>query len=230
MTKDEILKIAKECGAYFEQANSEIVTSYASDILIFSPNAIKAFVKALQGDGEHVAYLDKNYLGKPITVTKEHLDELAPGETYIRDLWKDAQPLFTYPPDQTARIKWLEEKLEFQDNWLSKGVYFTTEEYIKECADFTRQNTKLAKLQKQLDKEKKRADSWVDEVRNLARDIGNPDEDSNGSIQDWKRIKGKLDELQNQNDVMRDALEEIASYDDQHKYTANKALATVKGE
>lgn len=44
------IDIAKECGADFEHANSEIVTSYASDVLIFSTNAIETFRKACEAD------------------------------------------------------------------------------------------------------------------------------------------------------------------------------------
>ena len=44
------IELAKECGADFEHANSEIVTSYDSNVLIFSTNAIEAFRKACIAD------------------------------------------------------------------------------------------------------------------------------------------------------------------------------------
>lgn len=82
MTPEQILKIAKECGADFEQANSEIVNSYASDVLIFSPNAIEAFAKAIQqcGDGEPVA------LNMALTKMKElpRFSFLSPREGGVR--------------------------------------------------------------------------------------------------------------------------------------------------
>ncbi|HDL89736.1 MAG TPA: hypothetical protein ENG14_02395 [Thermodesulforhabdus norvegica] len=41
---------------------------------------------------------------------------------------------------------------------------------------------------KGLEKEKKRADAWVKAVRDLAREIGIEDDDSDGSIKDWRDI------------------------------------------
>jgi hypothetical protein len=60
--------------------------------------------------------------------------------------------------------------------------------------------------------EKQRADSWVDAVRDLARELGIADEDSNGSIYDWKHIKRIA--LKNEADSG-----EVVAW----KYTTNKA-------
>jgi len=47
---------------------------------------------------------------------------------------------------------------------------------------------KNAELKEQRLKEKGRADSWVQAVRELCNQLGYPEEDSNGSIWDWKQI------------------------------------------
>ena len=56
-------------------------------------------------------------------------------------------------------------------------------------------NVKIADLTAKLEKETGRADAWVKAVRDLARELGTPDEDSNGSIQDWKRITAKAKQV-----------------------------------
>lgn len=50
-------------------------------------------------------------------------------------------------------------------------------------------------LTRQLARETARADAWVKEVRDLARELGIADEDSNGSIHDWRHVKYKLRQL-----------------------------------
>ena len=64
-------------------------------------------------------------------------------------------------------------------------------------------NVKIADLTAKLEKETGRADAWVKAVRDLARELGTPDEDSNGSIQDWKRITAKAKQLKNPCKVVR---------------------------
>lgn len=49
--------------------------------------------------------------------------------------------------------------------------------------------------ERQLARETARADAWVKEVRDLARELGIADEDSNGSIHDWRHVKYKLRQL-----------------------------------
>lgn len=41
-------------------------------------------------------------------------------------------------------------------------------------------------------KETKRADAWVKAARDLARELGVEDDDSNGSIHDWRHIRSVL--------------------------------------
>ena len=48
-----------------------------------------------------------------------------------------------------SKIEMLEAKLKFQDEWLSNGVYYTTDEAFKLHDDY---NTKIAELTAKLDK------------------------------------------------------------------------------
>lgn len=50
-----------------------------------------------------------------------------------------------------VRIKELEDRLRFQDEWLSNGVYYTTEEAFKLHDEY---NSKIAELTAKLDKAK----------------------------------------------------------------------------
>ena len=49
----------------------------------------------------------------------------------------------------------------------------------------------IAELEANLEKETVRADAWVNAARDLARELVTPDEDSYGSIPDWRRITAK---------------------------------------
>ena len=93
-----------------------------------------------------------------------------------------------------VRIKELEDRLNDTKNY-----------HIEWCGA----NVKIADLTAKLEKETGRADAWVKAVRDLARELGTPDEDSNGSIQDWKRITAKakqVAELTAKLDKAREAL------------------------
>ena len=140
MKPEQILKIAKECG--FIPHTHEDGECYA-DI-----ESLQAFAKALQqcGDGEAVAEFKQ--FGK--SGLQGSYCQFVFNPKFVKNC-KEGDKVYAIPPDQTAKIKELQDKVKFQDEWLSKGVYFTTEEYVKECADFTRQNEKIAKLQKQND-------------------------------------------------------------------------------
>ena len=52
--------------------------------------------------GEPVAWIKKNGSGDLITISQDRLDKLTPEFAYIRDLWKDATPLFTHPVRQMS--------------------------------------------------------------------------------------------------------------------------------
>ena len=76
-------------------------------------------------------------------------------------------------------------------------------------AELTQAQSKIERLEAKLERETGRADAWVEAVRDLARELGTPDEDSNGSIQDWKRITAKakqVAELTAKLDKAREAL------------------------
>ena len=83
----------------------------------------------------------------------------------------------------------------------------------------TEANKRIAEIEGDVIRERGRANSWVNEVRLLANKLGLEEENSNGSIQDWKHINKQISQLEANNHDLREALEKIATGDarDIHK-------------
>lgn len=163
--------------------------------------------------------------------------------------------LYTTPPSLDVRIKELEAKLILKEKVIEAidvfGGYKKLEDEIAELTTKLDELVKfhssadklaekqveciaqLAELTAKLDKETVRADAWVKATRDLARELGTPDEDSNGSIQDWKRITAKVKqvkELEAKLDKAREALETEKERTDTWamKYQALRDVFTIK--
>ena len=118
----------------------------------------------------------------------------------------------------------LREYTHAQAAWLARGELDAVrikEVNVKAVNSYvpliTELQGQIAELTAKLDKETVRADAWVKAARDLARELGTPDEDSNGSIQDWKRITAKakqVAELTAKLDKARVALNRCLGMDD----------------
>lgn len=168
------------------------------------------FSESFNQSNEPVGYAPREYLDN---IDEEHYVLSRKQKDGIYDT-----PLYAHRPDSSQTIINLEEKiieLEEENNgyrqhvddiiaWLTERGLYEPNDYIDGGLNFaeilTYHENELTTqeasdkeenkfLKAKLKKEKLRADSWVEGARDLVRQLGVADEDSNGSCNDWSLIK-----------------------------------------
>ena len=130
MTKDEALRMAIK-AMVFHTKQTRPITSTAI--------AIQACKDVLAETQEAIGEMKEN----GVTWYKQNPHAYPVGTKF-----------YITQPTLETRIKELEARLRFQDEWLSNGVYYTTDEAFKLHDDY---NTKIAELTARIEKDREYA-------------------------------------------------------------------------
>lgn len=139
----------------------------------------------------------------PRTLTDAHIHE---GGTHITNFEESKRPIYNAAVEEFAeRDLIVSEKTSSHMSRPGGALHWIGEQpcpdlsYFWRLFDIARLRSENATLERALaeangraEKETRRADAWVKAARDLSRELGMADDESDGSIRDWQHIRSKL--------------------------------------